>query len=770
MLAGSKNNKMPAVIPLSTSALACAAYSLTAPPSKAAFSLLQLTGTAMAKLTLTDESSGYQTTTQRNANYAAIETALENTLSRDGTSPNAMGANLDMNNNKVINLAAPTANSDAARWVDVASAVGLDTTVPSQTSNGGRLLMTTGSTLVWQNAQVVVDNVAAMQALTGLATGVYVYCAGYYTKGDLGAGLFYYDSASAATADGGSVVTPTTLSGRFLRVMPRDVTPQLFGAKADGSTDDKVAIQACLDYVYARRGFTNNGFSGSASVGYADFPPGVYRVSGTVTVGGYATLRGDRASFKPDAGVTVFTASVYQTRFDNLVFIGGAKAIYVETGNVDTSTCTIENCEFQDQTVAHIETSALSASTLFRIKHCKFYSNSSSTAFIGIDLKGGSLHLTACWVTTAQTFIRNGDGATGQGGTVILDDLFGVPRYAGNGGVTWVYNTANLIMRDCRFGGEADGVIVDQRAPVTATQIYVIIDSCGLFPGDQPIVTFNYMPDFFSFTNNQGVTNSWEKGFLFNDGSTSTYGTLRGETHSFIVEGNTDTNAPNYQGNGVGMSKAYTFSNEHINKVSTLFVADKVAQYQATGGAGWTGSAINVSTTTPTTDSFGAPVRAITGTSSSYNGLFLEYYTNGLTGLSNGMYTVVVNVHNNSEHIASVQVLAGGNEKTFRIAKGRHVLNLPTYFVSGTDSERVGFSFSNANSAQVVVFGNVRVFSGAVDVTTENNILYSTAAPITLQWEKGDRVINSNPTVGQPKAWVCTVAGAPGTWVSEGNL
>jgi hypothetical protein len=134
------------------------------------------------------------------------------------------------------------------------------------------------------------------------------------------------------------------------------------------------------------------------------------------------------------------------------------------------------------------------------------------------------------------------------------------------------------------------------------------------------------------------------------------------------------------------------------------------------------------------------------------------------------MYTVVVNVHNNSEHIASVQVLAGGNEKTFRIAKGRHVLNLPTYFVSGTDSERVGFSFSNANSAQVVVFGNVRVFSGAVDVTTENNILYSTAAPITLQWEKGDRVINSNPTVGQPKAWVCTVAGAPGTWVSEGNL
>lgn len=34
----------------------------------------------------------------------------------------------------------------------------------------------------------------------------------------------------------------------------------------------------------------------------------------------------------------------------------------------------------------------------------------------------------------------------------------------------------------------------------------------------------------------------------------------------------------------------------------------------------------------------------------------------------------------------------------------------------------------------------------------------------------GERIKNTVPVVGQPKAWVCTVAGAPGTWVSEGNL
>lgn len=50
------------------------------------------------------------------------------------------------------------------------------------------------------------------------------------------------------------------------------------------------------------------------------------------------------------------------------------------------------------------------------------------------------------------------------------------------------------------------------------------------------------------------------------------------------------------------------------------------------------------------------------------------------------------------------------------------------------------------------------------------NTLYGPAAPTTGTWAKGDRIVNTSPTVGQPKAWSCTVAGTPGTWVSEGNL
>lgn len=42
--------------------------------------------------------------------------------------------------------------------------------------------------------------------------------------------------------------------------------------------------------------------------------------------------------------------------------------------------------------------------------------------------------------------------------------------------------------------------------------------------------------------------------------------------------------------------------------------------------------------------------------------------------------------------------------------------------------------------------------------------------PIEGAWRVGERVLRNPPAVGQPKAWVNTVAGSPGTFVSEGNL
>jgi hypothetical protein len=64
--------------------------------------------------------------------------------------------------------------------------------------------------------------------------------------------------------------------------------------------------------------------------------------------------------------------------------------------------------------------------------------------------------------------------------------------------------------------------------------------------------------------------------------------------------------------------------------------------------------------------------------------------------------------------------------------------------------------------------GNCAVWAGYEEIIPGANI--GTAAPTAGTWAVGRRVINAVPAVGQPKAWICTVAGTPGTWVSEGNL
>lgn len=66
----------------------------------------------MAKLTLFDLASGSFTVDLLNSNFALIETALESTLSRDGTAPNTMSASLDMNSNRILNLPTAATNSE----------------------------------------------------------------------------------------------------------------------------------------------------------------------------------------------------------------------------------------------------------------------------------------------------------------------------------------------------------------------------------------------------------------------------------------------------------------------------------------------------------------------------------------------------------------------------------------------------------------------------------------------------------------------------------
>lgn len=73
--------------------------------------------------------SGFLSASKTNVNADRIEAALQNTLSRDGSEPNAMADVIDMGGNRIINVGHPTDPNDAVRLQDLDDIVAGDFTV-----------------------------------------------------------------------------------------------------------------------------------------------------------------------------------------------------------------------------------------------------------------------------------------------------------------------------------------------------------------------------------------------------------------------------------------------------------------------------------------------------------------------------------------------------------------------------------------------------------------------------------------------------------------
>ncbi len=123
-----------------------------------------------------------------------------------------------------------------------------------------------------------VSNIAGLEdfTTTTLITGSQLSVAGYYTPGDGGGGIFYYDSTSTATPNGGTIFSPNGGVGRWFRILQgRAISVKYFGAKGDGTTDDTTALQAA--FTAMRAAAPNISLS---------FDPGIYQCGSTLLVEG----------------------------------------------------------------------------------------------------------------------------------------------------------------------------------------------------------------------------------------------------------------------------------------------------------------------------------------------------------------------------------------------------------------------------------------------------------------------------------------------------
>jgi hypothetical protein len=172
----------------------------------------------MSKVTLGNLSNLQNDTTATNtinANTAVISNAIDNTISRDGTSPNQMNAPLDMNSQQIINLPSPATNNSPLRLTDLNKFVGGGTiaNIPAGGTTNQVLskLSSADYNIGWQSAAVTSVGLAMPAEFTVSNSPI----------------------TSAGTLTAGWV-TPTTGSGGVVKATSPTLVTPLLGTPTSG--------------------------------------------------------------------------------------------------------------------------------------------------------------------------------------------------------------------------------------------------------------------------------------------------------------------------------------------------------------------------------------------------------------------------------------------------------------------------------------------------------------------------------------------------------
>lgn len=201
----------------------------------------------MPKLTLTDVASLANENTviaAINANNALIETAFDVTLSRDGSTPNTMDANLDMNSNRITNLPAPLSNTEPLRLADANTLNGGGTinSIPAGGTTGQFLAKTSSSDYAagWTTTVPAVDTSFTVQDNTDSTKKFALECS------TIGTGTTRTWTVPNASDTFVGKATTDTLTNKTLTT-PVITTPDIDGGTADALTSLSVLNTAAAN-------------------------------------------------------------------------------------------------------------------------------------------------------------------------------------------------------------------------------------------------------------------------------------------------------------------------------------------------------------------------------------------------------------------------------------------------------------------------------------------------------------------------------------------
>lgn len=663
----------------------------------------------------------------------------------------------------------------------------VDLVIPVATASGGTAQIT----------PLHVTNIAAMVALVkaDLVDKQIVQVAGYYTSGDRGGGLFVWDAASTETTNVGTCFQAAAGGvGRWLRLWETVLNVKMFGAKGDDVTDDTSAIQAAIDY-------TND--SQYTALFFPATPYSSYRISTITTPStfqGRFTFYGETSSVlkanTPNvsmivlghdpsrlnghimhsleidgndlAGVTCLEVgdttdaflrlfaddlllkrgycgmrlgNVQETRFTNVVFQYNTVGTIIETDPTLGGATTLlwNGCIWQGNEVGLFAiTRAVIGAGGWQFNQPLFQSNTvSAVALFGNGAGGGGISLIQFNVMHLEDNATVGASITVEGETVEVNDVqtTGI-RFAVNSsllpatGANPVFrlrNDSRLAVRDCDV--VANAVHFDCDA---TSQVY--LEGANLVGGSG-----NGIADWAGFTMQVNENGGIYTGVPII--APSSFPT------NYYAGTGLNADAPEADNITAGATATKVFDTQHG-------MVQQVA-YSASAG-------------TPASNSIGMkPITASVAVGSSLVVTMLMKATAATTMTLYGSGTGTFVFSDTIALTTEWQRIVMYGPVSTASATGYILFVYPT----GTDGPTIQMAkmmtaYSAAGDNNVAVNNVIRL--GQYNNTRVP--MYGTSAPTGGTFAVGARVINVVPTAGQPKAWSCTVAGTPGTWVSEGNL
>lgn len=582
-------------------------------------------------------------------------------------------------------------------------------------------------------------------------------------------GIYNYNPDSSLPDD----TSRTIISGtrRYERVVDGIVNVKWYGAKGDGITDDTQAIQKAINKnlggtlffpegIYLADNIQNNSVDivGSGSnktflktktngatffkLGW-DIPHSRFKKISNLTVDGTNKQRNGFTltySYSPEVSG--------RWLIEEVVFINCDKAFYKPRGNIGN---TLRNCLFYTSNYGYF---AVGDSILM---HAGF-DDLNTCSFIANDKAG--MYISSNTVGTGRTVLNSCDFQANQGFAIFID------RYKGG------YSPLRFSNLWLELNGLASTVNIEgvNYSPI---EVYLKNTDNVLFDGGGLL-------EIESYNSQVHITNASMYGphFISKD-------SLSNLTIDYIT-------ADSYYGDAIVNN--ITKVNRSLSAQSSLFVAPKpkIILNRGVGIVAQSYSSIN---------SYSMSGNVTINSTPTYDNYIFPYAADFTLPISGSVISPLANIVSGKYYVISgaFKHISGKIPTSFTFGYGIALnANLKSllqvnkwvniYTIGKADasiSDAVGlYILNNASDATDFRFRiqglQVVQFDTEVDAYKYYNehtlstdlpvIIYGSTYPTTGSWVKGDRVINNTPTIGQPKSWINTVSGSPGTFISEGDL